>query len=471
MWRYIKIALGIYILANIIGAYLFWPRIDQFLRFMPKVEAPAFPSPQTALEAQQQDLTYLKTLLDYDRSYSEAARVEFISGIERELKDDQALSLAAHYLRTRALVALADNGHTGVETTPTFRQFNRSGVDAYPFSDGVFIIRAHQSRAELVGQKLVKMEGRPIADVFTDLRKYTGGPNNWRDMQSLQILRSPELLQAAGLAEQADILNITVEDETGTRRSLVLDALPPASETDFYYRHAFMTLAPVELQDEQNGWARTLDLKTQAVAPYLEDVFKAHKSRKIGDGLYVQLNYLMSSKQNPVRELLAKDLTSAPPDGYDFIALDLRFNPGGDYGNAVNFAKNAAAALSEDGQIYVIVGPDTFSAAIVFAALLKQYSPDQTRIIGQAMGDRPQFWAERGRGAFVLPNSGYWVGYATGFHDWEKGCRDTHEYCFTPNEKYDADIGSLTLDESMQPSYQDYKSGRDIVLEWVLENH
>jgi hypothetical protein len=473
MWRYIRIALGLYILSNIICAYLFWPRIDQFLRFMPKVEAPAFPAPQTTLEAQQQDLIYLKSLLDYDRSFPDAARLDFVSVIDEDLGNKQALSTAAHYLRARALVALADNGHTGVEATPTFRQFNRSGVDVYPFSDGLFIVRAHQSRAELVGQRLIAVEGRPITDVVVALREYTGGPDNWRDMQSLQILRSPELLHAAGLSTKADVLSVTLEDNTGARRSVVLDALPSASDTDFYYRHAFMTLAPVELQDEGDRWVQTLDINSQAAAPYLEDVFKAHMSRKIDGGLYIQSNYLMSSKQNPIQDLLAKDLTSAPEEGYDFIALDLRFNPGGDFSNAVAFAKNAAGSVSEDGQIYVIVGPDTFSAAIVFTALLKQYAPDRTRIIGQAMGDRPQFWAERGRGSFVLPNSGYWVSYATGYHDWEKGCRDTHEFCFPPNKKYHADIGELSLDVHISPTYSEYASGRDVVMDWVLaqENH
>lgn len=469
MWRYVKIALGIYILANIIGVYFFWPRIDQFLRFMPKVEAASFSAPTSELEAQRQDLTYLKSLLKYDRSFSKSAQATFIARIDDQLNQDQTLSSAGHYLLTRALVALADNGHTSVETTPTFRNFNRSGVDAYPFSDGYFIVRAHENRAELVGKKLVEVEGRPLAEVMVTLRPYTGGPNSWRDMQSLSILRSPQLLHAADLSPKPEILNITVEDASGERRSIELDALPAASETDFYYRHAFMTLAPVALQDEENSWARTLDLNAQTVAPYLEDIFQGHMSRKIGEGLYIQSNYLMSSKENPVHDRLAADLSSAPEGGYEFIVLDLRFNPGGDYSNTVGFAKNAASALSEGGQIYVIVGPDTFSAAIVFTALLKQYAPDQTRIIGQAMGDRPQFWAERGRGSFVLPNSGYWVGYATGYHDWEKGCRDTHEFCFTPNEKYDADIGALDLDEIFTPSYLDYKSGRDVVLDWIVD--
>ncbi len=471
MWRFIKIALGFYILANLVGAILFWPRIDQFLRFMPKIEAPDFPEPTDSLEAQQQDLTYLKSLIDYDRSFSQTARVEFISQIDSELSGEQVLSTPGHYLRTRALVALADNGHTSVEATPTFRQFNRSGIDAYPFSDGMFIVRAHQDYSELLGQELVEIEGRPIADVIQALRKYTGGPVQWRDIQSLNILRSTELLHAAGLSDSPDNLNITLENKDGDRSLMSLNAISPASDTDFYYRHAFITLAPVALQDEGLMWVRTLDLQSQTIAPYLEDVFTSHKSRKLNDGIYIQSNYLMSSKQNPVKDFLAADLKSAPAGGFDFIALDLRFNPGGDYGNAVDFAKNAASALSDNGKIYVLVGPDTFSAAIVFTALLKQYAPDQVLIIGKPMGDRPQFWAERGRGSFVLPNSGYFISYATGYHDWEKGCRKTHEFCFTPNEKYDADIGSLELDAILKPSYEDYKSGRDVVLEWVMQNH
>lgn len=470
MWRIIKIAFVLYILANLIGAYIFWPRIDQFIRFMPRVEAPAYAAPTSEVEAQKQDLSYLRTLLKYDRSFSIPAQTAFNAQIDALISEGQALSSAEFYLALRELVALADNAHTGVEASPAFRDFNRSGVDLYPFADGVYVVRAHKDNADLLGKKVIKVEGRPIGEVIKALRLYTGGAENWRDIQSLFFLRSPELLQAAGLAANADGLTLTFLDADGESQDVTLSAQPSAAETDYYFRQAFRTLSPEPLPDEGGEWVQIINQDSQDIAHYLTDISEVHLTKKIEGGLYVRSNYLLSSKEDPVKEQLLSSLEAAPANGYDFIAVDLRWNPGGDYGNTVPFAKRAAQATAEDGKIYVIVGPNTFSAAIVFSALLKQYAPNKTLIIGEPMGDRPQFWSERWK-PFVLPNSDYWINYSTGYHDWEKGCADTHEYCFPPNKKHDADIGPLTLDKFLQPSFEDYKSGRDIVMDWVLKDN
>lgn len=467
MWRAVKILLGLYLIANIIGAYFYWHRIDQFIRFMPRVSEASFAPPKDELEAQKQDFTYLKTILDYDRSFSESARAAFTTEIDELLSQNAALSDAEFYLKTRELMAIADNAHTGAQQSPAFRTFNRSGVDVYPFANGLFIVRAHNSRANLLGQKLVQIEGQSIKDIMSSLGKYTGGVKQWRDLQSLFFLRSPELLYAAGIAPNPNSLTITVENSEGKVSDIKLNALDSAKDTDFYFRHAHLTLAPMALKDEGADWVHSLNIDQDDPALYLQEIFKPFKSVELDGGLYVRSSYLMSTEDNPIKQQLLQVIETAPSGGYDFLVLDLRWNPGGDYGNAVSFARNAAQATSEGGPIYVIVGPNTFSASIVFAALLKQYAPNKTILIGEPMGDRAQFWAERGK-PFILPNSDYWIGYSVGYHDWENGCTGTHKYCFPPNKKFDINIGSLSLDHVIQPSYADYKSGRDIVMDWVL---
>ncbi|MFT5607838.1 MAG: hypothetical protein ACI9SX_000990 [Pseudoalteromonas tetraodonis] len=83
------------------------------------------------------------------------------------------------------------------------------------------------------------------------------------------------------------------------------------------------------------------------------------------------------------------------------------------------------------------------------------------------MGDHAQFGAERSM-SFKLPNSGYYISYATGYHDWENGCMNSHKYCFSRNTRHDGIPVSLVSDVLLEPSYQQYASGRDRVLEWVI---
>ena len=466
MWRIIRILLGIYLIGNLIGAYFYWHRIDQFLRFMPRVPAASFAAPVNELEAQKQDLAYLKTVLDYDRSFSQSARLEFETKIEKLTARETLLSKAEFYMSTRELMALADNAHTNVTERPAFKDFNRSGIDVYPFADGLYVVRAHKNHADLIGLKVVAIEGMAIHEVMTALEKYSGGVKQWRDLRSLNFLRSPELLHVAGIAANPNRLNVTTESASGKTRDVSLLALDSVDSD--YYRHAYLTLTPRQLPDEKGEWVQSLDQNSDIISPYLTDIFDVYKTAEIGSGLYIRSNSLMPSPENPVKEQLLSAIGAVPHEGYKFIALDLRWNPGGDYGSAVAFAKQAARATSNDGKIYVDVGPNTFSAAIVFTALLKQYAPDKTFLIGEPMGDRPQFWAERGK-PFVLPNSGYWINYSTGYHDWENGCADTHKFCFPPNKRYDAKIGLLALDAVVEPTYRDYTSGRDLVMERIMQ--
>jgi len=72
--------------------------------------------------------------------------------------------------------------------------------------------------------------------------------------------------------------------------------------------------------------------------------------------------------------------------------------------------------------------------------------------------------------SFKLPNSGTYVNYATGYHDWNKGCND-HKYCFTFNRIHGVAAGSLATNVTIETSYADYQNGNDPVIDWVLSKH
>lgn len=99
--------------------------------------------------------------------------------------------------------------------------------------------------------------------------------------------------------------------------------------------------------------------------------------------------------------------------------------------------------------------------------MLKYYAGEKSLIIGSPMGDREQFWAERGT-PFRLPNSGFLVRYATAYHDWANGCKE-HPYCYTQVLIHGVPAGSLSPSHIIEPAYADYAAGRDVVMEWIYE--
>lgn len=468
MKKTLKWFLLVWLAATLVMLVFYWPLIHRFIKFNPRVAAANYPAASTDKEAETQDLDYLATILNYDRSFSKDDRTTFLKEIETLKESPEVLGKAAFYLKTQELMALADNAHTSSDFVTAFRQFNRSGIDFYAFEDGLFVVRAHKSLSNLIGKRLVSIEGRDTESLLAELAKYSGGPQCRRDLQSLYYLRSPALLHAAGLSDQPDSISVKLQSEDNSIKEHSLTAIGDAAETDFSYRHPFLTLSPYPLSDEANEWVRALDGEVSPPPLTLSSPYQVTLSEQMHGGVYVRSNYLMHSSENPVKEQLLESLSRPPEGGFKFIVFDLRWNPGGDLSNAIPFAKRASEALSKEGTAYVIVGPQTFSAAIVATALFKKYLPDRTIIIGEPMGDRPQFWAERGS-SFVLPNTGYHIAYATGFHDWEKRRDDSVEFLFPPNRDEAANIGSLEVDVLLRPTFKQYAAGEDPVLAWALQ--
>lgn len=135
--------------------------------------------------------------------------------------------------------------------------------------------------------------------------------------------------------------------------------------------------------------------------------------------------------------------------GTSRLVIDLRSNGGGDFTRfrrhllPLLIAQRATAA--EDG-LYVLIGPGTFSAAMVNALDLKR--EEGAVLVGLPTGQRPNTYREHGE--IRLPNSGLRVSVSTAF------------YRFA----LDADT-ALVPDVLVRPSWEQFRAGRDEALEWT----
>jgi hypothetical protein len=146
------------------------------------------------------------------------------------------------------------------------------------------------------------------------------------------------------------------------------------------------------------------------------------------------------------------------------VVIDLRFNSGGDFGKIIVFSQGLPRLLPRS-RIFVLVGPGTFSAALIMAAMLKGHGGDRVVLVGETMGDRPQFWAEGLQKA--LPNSHILVRYASGYQDWSNGCDDVSR-CFWLNVALAQKNVSLEPEIRVATKFSDYAAGHDPVLAAAL---
>lgn len=456
------------VLLLIAGGYaaVNWRTVHQIAKFSPILIPPMYGEPADQTEARAQDIRYLRKLINIDRSFSDEEREAFLSLLTDLEARAGKMTDAELYLAASRAAALADNGHTNVGAGPLYRRFKVIGAKFYWFKDGLYVVRADAAHGDAVGGRVLAIDGMPIADIAESLSRYRGGVPHWRRLMMPMMIESPEILHAAGLTGSPEAYTVSLAMGSGNKRDIVFEGTAAENGAALPVRRPWMTLKPVALPGEDEGWIRAISVSGDAVPLYLRDSNQSLYAVPVsGNGFYIRTQTAFDTGAQSITGFYRQTLSKIGNGELDYLVVDLRWNPGGDYTRAIEFAKQAPAKIKKGGRLYIAVGPQTFSAGLVTAALLKYYGGEKSLLIGTPMGDRAQFWAETGM-TFTLPNSKFRINYATGFHDWNKGC-EGHPFCFTQNLMHQVPAGSLAPAVTIAPAFSDYASGRDVVMDWI----
>ena len=469
LFKILRVVFLLWLLTTVVLAAVYWSTVRRIWVYNPIVWPAFYGAPANETEAQSQDIQYLRRFIDYDRSFTDVERTAFSSHLDQMAEDAGQISDASFYLAVAEAAAISGNGHTNASFSPPYRAFNHAGVDFFWFKDGLYVTRALKPHQDVVGARVVAFDGRDTASVAAAVARYTGGSANWRRVNAVRILRSPALMHAAGLTTSADRLRLDVIDAQGNARTVELQSQPTPAGENLPRRRPIDAVRSGPLPDEGNAWSQTLTVAGEAAPLYLRHYDRNFFWTPIdSDGVYLRPKLLLETSKTPILSTFSAVIESAPPTGFRFMVVDLRFSPGGDYTKVIDFAKAAPDRIRDGGRLYIVTGPHTFSAAIVLTALLKHYGGAKALIVGERVGDDEQFWAESGPLPFRLPNSDYVVNFATGYHDWEHGCAGRHPYCFDLNVQHEVSAGPLSPSVELSPTYADYAAGRDLVMDYIM---
>ena len=143
-----------------------------FHKFYPSVPPPHFTSPHSVSEAQRQDLEYFRNYLQYNVTYSPAARGQAARLLEEYQRQAGHLTAAQFDLAIARMTALADNGHSTVYPDVYRRRHNRLPCALYHFSDGYYVVRARPACQGLLGARLLGIDGHPTAQIVDRMFQY-----------------------------------------------------------------------------------------------------------------------------------------------------------------------------------------------------------------------------------------------------------------------------------------------------------
>lgn len=315
------------------------------------------------------------------------------------------------------ITARIGDGHTYVHMPGGT---HRLPVELLPFGADLRVVRATEEARPLLGGRLVKIDDLPLAQVVERVHTIVSQDESDAFVRGVapSWMRVTEVLHGLGIVADPLHVRLTVVDDTGTERTVAVTALaaPPKS-------------AWLEAAGAQPLYAE--HPKEQLWFTWIEPAKTVYVGFRGYDDLRQHSQQLWS-------------FVDAHPTNK--IVFDLRDNGGGDYTKGRKYLVEPLRSRPRL-RAYALVGNGTFSAAMNNAIDLRNA---HATLVGETIGERPNSYQENDE--LTLPNSRVVVSYSTRFYEFlPKGSPPT-----------------VVPDQTVEPSWDDYRAGRDPVLEWVL---
>ena len=412
-------------------------------------------------DQRREDIAQFRTeFFAKDRAYASSARAEAERRLVELERTAGEMNPAAFDLELARIVALADNGHTTSFESPRSRRYDRVELRLTPFGEDFYVLRAQEKYADLLGAKLIAIAGVTTDKLRPRYRALKGGVARWRDRGAAYFLESPEQLRADGVVTEQGTLSYRFMVLDGTFVECKLTAT--AGGTQRTPGNAARWMNPEFADIEGNAW-RSL-LAADKVPWSLQEPTKVFRWRMDAaqNAIIVDMRQNVNAKEEKLadffRAVEAVIETHKPAN----LVFDIRFNGGGDLTTTRDFAERLPTLIP--GRIFILTSPWTFSAAISTAGYLKQAAPTRTTIVGEAVGDTLNFFAE-GK-SVTLKHSREVILHATERHDYKTGCRGVDD-CHRHVVNRPIAVATLDPDIAAPWTIDRYRSGRDPAMDAV----
>ena len=425
---------------------------------------PDFEPPQSREEAWTQDLEHARSrFLRYDRSYSAQRAAEARRALEDLERRVAELDDAEIVVGLSRIAALADNAHTRLYLVRNRTALRRIPVRLWWFDDGLFVIGATEPWSQTLGCRVDAVDDVPATVARDSVSTLFTANESWRDYKSTYFLTTPTVLFGLGIGSDSTAITLALDCPDGTH-AVTVEAAPLVrldGPTENWRNLSPQWDGEKLLLAGAGAWRSAL---SRAVAPlYLgrPEVNYWFERLEGSDALYLQYNRSQSNERgesfSDFGDRLLAELDRAPAD----VIVDLRFNTGGNLGIARGLFDQLGERFGDGAshRLVALVDQATFSAGLFHAAQLRLAG---VTLIGREPGDRLDYWSEGGN--IVLPNSGYTLHFANGYHSYSGDPRPDVSKIFESLA-----VGSLALDVEVRTTSAEYFAGRDPLLEAALE--
>jgi len=338
------------------------------------------------------------------------SRAEFDDSINALIERVPAMTQPEIITRLAAIIAAVGDGHTRL-TLPLFEgsgfftghsetpppasramMFHYLPIRLASYDDGLFVEEIASEHREFLGARVERIGSMSVADASERVSRVIHHDN---DMQLRSLLPSrlviPELLEALGVVQDAQHVQFELSLENSGTRKLVLAPAPEDSAVNWVDVNSLAPARPLYLRHRsRHFWFE-----------YIED----------RNAVFCQYNEVSDEDDESIAAFSARLTNFITEHAVDVLVLDLRFNRGGD--NSLNRSFLQAVigcpALQDPGTFFVIIGRNTFSAAMMLVIDLEKFT--NAIFVGEPTGAKPNHFGDSRK--IQLPNSGLTVRVST----------------------------------------------------------
>ena len=366
-------------------------------------------------ERWQADLRYLIRAMERQHphlyhSISEADLARATGALAERMPELTDVERIIGIMRLVAMVGAERDGHLGVGFYEPRWGFRIFPLRVHWFDDGLFVVDGGDRYSELVGMRVTKIGSHSTKKALVGIGKLIPRDNDHgaRVIAEVFVL-VPEFLTTLGVADAGQW---TLEATGGERRTVSLEAIPYRD-----YSKTVRWFVPGPKDKPPPLWRS---------AP--ERWFWMRFVEETGT-LYVQFNVTRAKAPDgtTLARFAEQVLARAREKDMKRIVVDLRHNSGGDHTTYGRLLDVLDWHGIQEGQLFVIIGPRTFSAAGNFVAEVEQKIPHAI-LVGSPTGSSPNQYGDAD--PITLPHSGLVVNVPTRF--WQFAGKDHPRLTHSP---------------------------------------
>lgn len=298
-------------------------------------------------------------------------------------------------------------------------------LELHWFKEGIYIVGTCPEYQELLDARIITLNGKKIEEAAHTLKPLLAGANeSWFKTQVTYYLPIPGVLKYFNL-NHSDEIELGVQVAHGEMKKV---KMKPMSYKEYVAIDRSAEPVPLyQTHPGENYWYEYLP------------------KEKI---LYLNYRICRQMREKPFEIFNQEFWDFAESHKADKLVIDLRQNRGGISPIFDPFIKKLRkSSFNEKGSLYVIIGRDTYSSAVLNAISLRQKT--KACFVGEATGGRPNHYGEVKE--FKLPNSQKAIRYSTKYFKW-----------------YKADVAAINPDVTIAETFKAYQNARDPVLEWIV---